>query len=84
MDENVAYLRNLTKGYSRIEGVLGDEFKIDLDVSVGDRLRQRHASMTDAEKVEVVNRMADFLEDCCECGGSFRDKDHAEDCPHAG
>ena len=83
-EEVVAFYRRLGQGHPRIKGTLGGESKIDPDASAADRLRQRHASMTDGEVAEVMNRLADFYEDCCECGGSIKHGEHAEGCPHAG
>lgn len=73
-------LRALLERHQRIEGPLGDMTKVDPNATPGERLRQRNATLTPDEKVEVLRRIFDLVDDTCECGGSIQYNDHAEGC----
>jgi hypothetical protein len=77
----MAALARKTAPNPPITGPLGDMSKVDPNAPAGVRLRQRAATMSEAEKLESFRRITAMAEDTCPgCVGSIANNDHTTEC----
>lgn len=79
--KQIAALARKTAPKPRITGPLGDPSKVDPNAPPGTRLRQRHATMSEDEKLEGFRRVSAMAEDTCPgCWGSIIGQEHTPEC----